>query len=116
MSSGLPVDRLRIASASPSPTEATLALDGELDLVTAPLLRDEIARHRAEGQRVTVDLAKVTFLDSTGLTLLMEEARADGGIVLRREVGAAVARLLEITRTEQLFTWADGDGDAAPPR
>lgn len=104
--SGGPNDRLRIELAERSPAEATLELAGELDLVTAPVLRDELARHRARGVRVVLDLSKVVFVDSTGLVLLMETSRS-GGVLLRREVSKAVERLLEVTRSEQLFTWVE---------
>ena len=104
--------RLRIELESRSPAEATLRLTGELDLVTAPLLRDELARHRARGVRVVLDLSALTFLDSTGLVLLMETAREgaqDGwSVALRRDVSPPVARLLEVTKTGPLFAWVDG--------
>ena len=102
---------LRIELESRSPAEATLRLSGDLDLTTAPALRDELARHRARGLRVVLDLSGVEFLDSTGLVLLMETARdgaAEGwGVALRRDLSAAVARVLEVTKTEQLFAWVD---------
>ena len=97
---------MRIELAERSPAEATLELAGELDLVTAPVLRDELARHRARGVRVVLDLSKVIFVDSTGLVLLMETSRA-GDVLLRRAVSKPVARLLEVTRSEQLFTWVE---------
>jgi anti-anti-sigma factor len=104
--------RLRVELADRSPAEATLRLVGELDLVTAPRLRDELARHHAQGKRVVLDLSSVEFLDSTGLVLLMETAR-DGEVMLTRNLSPAVARLVDITKTEQLFSWVDGDGDGA---
>ena len=96
-------DRLNIEVEAREDGPATLRLTGELDLVTAPALNEELAKH---GPGVVLDLAGVEFLDSTGLVLLMESAR-DRGVVLRREVSPAVARLLEVTKTEQLFTWAE---------
>ena len=106
-------DRLRIELESRSPGEATLRLAGELDLVTSPTLREELARHHARGHRVVLDLADVEFVDSTGLVLLMESAREGGGaegwnVALRRNISSPVARLFEVTKTEQLFAWVDG--------
>ncbi len=107
----VPGDRLRIDLESRSPGEATLRLSGELDLVTAPLLNEELARHQARGRRVVLDLSELQFVDSTGLVLLMEAAKGsstDGwSIALRRNVSPAVQRLLDVTRTEQLFAWVD---------
>ena len=106
-----PGDRLRIEMDSRSPGEVSLRLAGELDLVTAPTLRDELARHQARGVRVVLDLSEIQFLDSTGLVLLMEVARepAKNGwsLALRRELSPAVARLFQVTRTEGLFAWVD---------
>ena len=104
-------DRLRIELDGRSPGEATLRLVGELDLVTAPLLRDELARHQARGVRIVLDLSGIEFLDSTGLVLLMEVARepaTDGwSLALRRDLSPPVARLFQVTRTEGLFAWVD---------
>jgi anti-anti-sigma factor len=103
--------RLRIELEGRSPAEAMLRLVGELDLVTTQQLRDELARHRAHGVRVVLDLSAVEFLDSTGLVLLMDLARErtnDGwSIALRRDVSPAVARVIEVTKSEQLFDWVD---------
>ena len=100
-------DRLRIELVGRSPAEADLKLVGELDLVTAPMLRDELARSQARGVRVVLDLSEIAFVDSTGLVLLMEASR-DGGVMLRRDLSPAVARLVEVTKSEQLFVWVDG--------
>ncbi|HEX8205101.1 MAG TPA: STAS domain-containing protein [Solirubrobacteraceae bacterium] len=101
-------DRLKIELDGRSPGEATLRLVGELDLVTAPMLRDELTRHQARGRRTVLDLSEVGFLDSTGLVLLMEAAREPGHtIALRRGLSPSVARLFQVTRTEDLFDWVD---------
>ena len=111
MSTAAPGDRLRIELDGRSPGEATLRLAGELDLVTAPTLRDELARHQARGLRIVLDLSGIEFLDSTGLVLLMEVARepaANGwSLALRRDLSPSVARLFQVTRTESLFAWVD---------
>ena len=103
--------RLNIDLESRSPGEAALRLTGELDMVTSPLLRDELTRHRGRGRRVVLDLSGIEFIDSTGLVLLMEAAREpshDGwALALRRNVSPVVARLFEVTRTESLFDWVD---------
>ena len=107
MSGGGSPGRLRIEQQAGSEAEATLHVIGELDLVTAPLLAEAIGRHREEGSRIVLDLSRIEFLDSTGLVLLMQSARDVDRLSLRREVSPAVARLLEVTKTEQLFAWVD---------
>ncbi len=106
MSGGGPPDRLRIEQIDRSSAEAPiLKLHGELDLVTAPFLREELGRR--EGALV-LDLSEIEFLDSTGLVLLMQEAPKGGDVVLARELSRPVARLFEVTKTEQLFAWEGG--------
>lgn len=49
----------------------TIVLDGEVDMASAPQLEQAIAEQLAAGAaRLMVDLSEVTFMDSTGLTVL----------------------------------------------
>ena len=79
-----------------------LALSGELDPATAPDLEAAIARCAADGDvaTVTLDLAGVTFLDSSGLRVLVaarESLRAAGTELALRGPNANIRRVLEIT-------------------
>src|SRR4051812_16226385 len=52
---------------------ATLVVAGEIDLVTAPFLRDELAAVIGDaGSTTVVDLSGVTFIDSSGLGALID--------------------------------------------
>jgi anti-sigma B factor antagonist len=54
-----------------------IALAGEVDLSTAPQARTAVARLRSSGCRdIVVDLRAVSFLDATGLHLLLDEQEA----------------------------------------
>ena len=60
--------------------EATTAprgfrIAGDLDVSSVGLLADALSRELARGGELTLDLAGVTFVDSTGLQLLMQAAR-----------------------------------------
>ena len=73
---------------------------GELDLDTAPLLDQELAAARAAGAaRLVLDLRALTFMDSTGLRLVIRwdtDAREQGfsfAIVPGPEVVQRVFRL-----------------------
>ena len=64
-----------------------LTVAGEVDLATAPRLREQLVRLIAgvKGKAVVVDLAGVTFCDSLGLGVLVgaqRRARALGGRLL----------------------------------
>lgn len=61
----------------PANERVILAVSGELDLDTARQLQAELDGVRETGFRdVVVDLRGVTFLDSTGIRVLVEEHRA----------------------------------------
>src|SRR5690242_14410802 len=83
--------------------EHVLRLEGELDLASAPELRKRF--DEAEGSLV-VDFARVTFIDSAVLKELLraraELAERDVPLVLAG-VPSPVRRLLDLTRTSELF-------------
>ena len=71
---------------------------GELDIATVPVLEEAFDEAlAAEAARIVVDLGGVTFIDSTGLRLLirMNETCADGTLAIRST--AIVDRLLQVT-------------------
>jgi anti-sigma B factor antagonist len=80
----------------------TVALSGDLDPATAPQLDEVLLRlsGEAEVKRVVLDLAELSFLDSSGLRVFVtaREALISRGadLVLRRPT-ANVSRLLDIT-------------------
>ena len=103
--------RLRIEETERTPERVELGLNGELDLVNGPVLRSELEARRREARCVVLSFADVAYVDSTGLVLLIEAARDAGKqgweLALRRDVGRGLGRLLEVTKTEGLFTWVD---------
>ncbi len=57
-----------------------LVVQGELDIATSPLLDEALTRARATGAAsIVVDLHAVSFIDSTGLHVLIKHARKEGG-------------------------------------
>ncbi|WP_255369498.1 STAS domain-containing protein [Kitasatospora sp. MBT63] len=82
---------------------------GELDLEQAPVLHAAV--HRALALRpvppiLVIDLGAVTFCDSAGLNVLLRgriEAERLGAAVHLARPTANVARLLQLTGTDQLF-------------
>ena len=74
---------------------------GELDMSTAPQLRDELVRVPTEGvELVTVDLADLAFIDSTGLSVLIsafKRLRQQGGDMTLRSPTPSTRRVLELS-------------------
>jgi anti-sigma B factor antagonist len=93
-----------------------LAVEGELDQGTAPELRSSLAEALGSGkQGVLVDLSRCGFIDSTGLSLLVEAKRrlADED----RQFGVCcpdddVRRLLELTGIDRAVTLYETRDDA----
>lgn len=88
---------------------AVIELSGELDIAATSELRacvDAAAGHRG----VILDLSGATFVDSSMLKELLranaELARAETRLVLAA-IPVAVRRVLELTRTTELFALAD---------
>lgn len=90
-----------------------VTVGGEVDLATAPRLRDLISRsmEQTEGDspRVVVDLLGVEFMDTAGLEVLLEEwsvSRHLAGSMRLVAREGPVTRLLEATGLDGAF---DGD-------
>ena len=87
--------------------EVAVVLAGEIDVAMAPRLESCLADLRERGERtVIVDLAGVTFIDSTGLHVLVSannRLRQDGGSVVLRSPQERVGRLLDMTGLRERF-------------
>lgn len=88
-----------------------IALRGELDVATVPALDEPLHEAIAEGKRgVAIDLGELTFLDSTGLMVLLNGLRRltrEGGRLVIACHNPTVLRLFEITGTDRTFTIVD---------
>ena len=83
-----------------------LVLHGELDIATAPELVEMLERFRRQGHAVALDLAEVTFMDSTGLTTLMDAhlaAESNGWAFEIRRASPAVRRVFDLAGVGRLL-------------
>jgi anti-sigma B factor antagonist len=88
-----------------SSTCSTVSVEGELDLAVIGPLRKALDDVIADDV-VIVDLSGVTFIDSTGLRLLIDVKRGvegGGGALFIRDVSEAVARVLDVSGTASFF-------------
>lgn len=93
-----------------------VSVGGEIDVYTAPKLRDVISDLVADGNyHLIIDLERVEFLDSTGLGVLvggLKKARSHDGSV---ELVCSQERLLKIFRItglSKVFTIHGSEADA----
>jgi anti-sigma B factor antagonist len=87
---------------------------GEVDLATAPELKEALAEVVAGGaQGVLVDLSKATFIDSTTLGVLMsavKRLRPGGGELAIACHDANIRKIFEITLLDRVFKIFDTPG------
>lgn len=101
------------------PGSVRLHVRGEIDMLTAPRLRDALEEHLATpGTQILVDLEQVSFLGSAGLQLLVESLeRARSGDVELALICTARQSLrpLSMTGLDAMFTIYPST-EAVPPR
>lgn len=88
-----------------------IALSGELDLATADGVDAELERAEAsDAASIVLDLSGLTFMDSTGVRLLIQahaRSRAHGDRLTLRRGPAAVQRVMELSGVDVLLPFAD---------
>jgi anti-sigma B factor antagonist len=87
---------------------------GELDLATAPALREQlVAASRSGAALVVLDLERVEFLDSVGVSVIVgghKRLRHAGGRLHLAAPGAMVRKVLGLTRLDAVIpTYATVD-------
>jgi anti-sigma B factor antagonist len=98
--------------------ERTQALDleGEVDVYTAPLLRQEIMDQVDAGvTHLLVNLEKVEYLDSTGLGILIggvKRLKEQNGSLKLVGPSARITRIFEITGLNKIFDVYASEADA----
>jgi len=96
------IDRLDV-----TPTSTGWLVAGEVDAVSAQQLEEVFADLPAVGAgSVEVDLAAVTFIDSSGLRVLLglaDRAEAAGASTVIRNPSTPVIRLLTVTQLGSRF-------------
>lgn len=77
---------------------AVTSVKGEIDVATAPQLRERLQRQASAGAAtIIVDLLNVTFLDSTALGVLV------GALKRSREAGGELRLVIEQPRILKVF-------------
>lgn len=87
-------------------SSCTVSLAGELDMASAAALSGELERVEAEGPaRITIDLSRLEFIDSTGIAVLVAAHHRLNGeaerLRLVRSGASAVQRVMEVTGLEE---------------
>ena len=103
-SSALPID---VMVDRPASGMVVATVSGEVDMLTAPNLREVLTAEIADCAVLVIDLSGVSFLGSAGLAVLVETSHE----AQRRQVelrlvaaGRSVRRPLEITGLNEVLT------------
>lgn len=93
-----------------------IAPQGELDLATVDELRRVFGQHE-DASRVVLDLRGVSFMDSSGVTLVLEQHRRceRDGFELRLVPGPErIQALFELTGLTSRLAWGDPPDGSEP--
>jgi len=84
-----------------------IPLKGEIDLHVCPRIVRSLAGVTAKRPKhIVVDLSRVTFIDSSGLAVLihaMQDVKEYGGTLTLSVITADVRAILEMARLDQVF-------------
>jgi anti-anti-sigma factor len=90
-----------------TPADLRLAVAGEVDMQSAPRLRDLLGAQLDDGRPVRVDLSRVTFMDSVGLLVLWQAAAEAGmrgrSLAIDPDLPRCVRRIMEVTQLLRLL-------------
>jgi anti-sigma B factor antagonist len=104
--------------AQPEPWGVHVCPIGEIDLATVDNIRRKIDECAAAGcERLVLDLRGVTFMDSTGLHLVLEThaaAREEGWELLVVEGPDSVQRVFEVTGLRDRLPFVDAPPSLTP--
>jgi len=95
----------------PDPEGVVLALTGELDLASSPVLDRQLRELEGTNPgRLVIDLSRLDFMDSTGLAVMIRAqraAQANGHRLSLRHGPTHILRLFELTGLLDHFTFED---------
>ena len=77
--------------------ELTIALDGRLDSLTAPVLEDFLAGQYAGATSLTFDFAKLAYVSSAGLRVLLTAHKRMKGAMKLTNISELIMEILEVT-------------------
>jgi anti-sigma B factor antagonist len=91
-----------LAALTVSAGNPVVSCSGEIDLATADALASALDPWVGAGGPVILDYSEVSFMDSTGLRVLISAAKrlGDGGCIILHGVHGAVSAVLRMTGIE----------------
>ena len=92
--------------------DVVLTLSGELDVISAPDLAEQLDELAAEAcPRVLLELSGLTFVDSAGVSVLVKakhEAEANGRLLILRSPTEQVRQVFSVVGLADWLAYEDG--------
>ncbi|MER7112552.1 STAS domain-containing protein [Streptomyces sp. NPDC000229] len=111
-------DQFRTTATTQPGGSTVLTVSGELDIVTGEELRSRLHAALPRSPTVLVDLSGVTFLDCSGLSVLLwarRQAATNGTRLLLHAASPAVEKILRATGLERAFTFSGPSATTVRP-
>jgi anti-sigma B factor antagonist len=89
-----------------------IELAGELDIATAPVLKAAIDEMSPIPDHIQVDVTELTFIDSTGLRLLLHMSQLVNARIWLKGTSLFIAKVFDLVGVSDFFHFAD-DPDTA---
>lgn len=96
------------AEVTKTDSEVIVAVRGEIDLVSGPVLWERLAEIIPGTKRLVLDLRETEFIDSTGLSIFvraLRRLRHDGGDLILRSPRRNAREVLDITGLDKVLTF-----------
>jgi anti-sigma B factor antagonist len=97
-----------IIKKDPKNNSVICRIDGEININSVPRIKIALNKFIAKKiQRITIDFSKITYIDSSGLAMLIEalkEIRLYGGSLELANFSPRIKNIFEIKKLDKLFT------------
>ena len=86
-------------------TVLTMAVEGSIDTVTAPMLEEELNKQCDEVKELILDFAGVDYVSSAGLRVIMgaDQQMSESGKMILKNVNEDVREVFEMTGFDELL-------------
>ena len=91
---------------APTLTRSPVAITGEIDIATCEAMRDALETGLRAGAELVADLSAVTFIDATGIGVLLairRQAMEAGGSLTLQAPSRAVRKLTRICGLDEVL-------------
>ena len=112
------MEHLEIERDNQSDGTVVLTIRGEADIESAPALQRALAEAASEAQLIVLDLAGLEFIDSSGISVLIQaqlRATEEGRGLVLRNIPAQTARVFDVAGLASRFVISSEASEISSP-